>query len=46
MALRISLMTGLTRQLGNSPFFAGTYLDDTGAGDDEDFAHLMLALNY
>jgi hypothetical protein len=32
--------------LGYSHFFAGSYLDDTGAGDDADFAYLMLTLNY
>lgn len=32
--------------LGYSHFFAGAYLDDTGAGDDADFAYLMLTLNY
>lgn len=31
---------------GYSHFFAGSYLDDTGAGDDADFAYLMLTLNY
>lgn len=32
--------------VGYSHFFAGSYLDDTGAGDDADFAYLMLTLNY
>lgn len=32
--------------LGYSHFFAGAYLADTGAGDDADFAYLMLTLNY
>lgn len=32
--------------LGYSHFFAGSYLEDTGAGDDADFAYLMLTLNY
>ncbi|MDZ4287044.1 MAG: alginate export family protein [Prosthecobacter sp.] len=32
--------------LGYSHFFAGAYLDDTGASDDADFAYLMVTLNY
>ena len=32
--------------LGYSHFFAGQYLEDTGGGDDADFAYLMLTLNY
>lgn len=32
--------------VGYSHFFAGQYLDDTGRGDDADFAYLMLTLNY
>lgn len=32
--------------VGYSHFFAGSYLDDTGGGDDADFAYLMLTLNY
>lgn len=32
--------------VGYSHFFAGAYLNDTGAGDDADFAYLMLTLNY
>ncbi|HYF35799.1 MAG TPA: alginate export family protein, partial [Prosthecobacter sp.] len=31
---------------GYSHFFAGAYLDDTGAGSDADFAYLMVTLNY
>jgi hypothetical protein len=42
--------TKLTKHLdmlvGYSHFFAGSYLDDTGGGDDADFAYLMLTLNY
>lgn len=42
--------TKLTKHLdmliGYSHFFAGAYLEDTGAGDDADFAYLMLTLNY
>ena len=42
--------TKLTKHLdmlvGYSHFFAGSYLNDTGAGDDADFAYLMLTLNY
>jgi len=32
--------------LGYSRFFAGSYLADTGASSDADFAYLMLTLNY
>jgi hypothetical protein len=32
--------------VGYSHFFAGSYLVDTGRGDDADFAYLMLTLNY
>jgi hypothetical protein len=32
--------------LGYSHFFAGSYLDDTGAGDDADFAYFMVTLSY
>jgi hypothetical protein len=32
--------------LGYSHFFAGSYLDDTGAGDDADFAYFMVTLAY
>ncbi len=31
---------------GYSHFFAGDYLDDTGAGDDEDFFYLMSGLKF
>ncbi len=45
-----TINTKLTKHLdmlvGYSHFFAGSYLDDTGAGDDADFAYLMLTLNY
>ena len=40
--------TKLTKHLdmlvGYSHFFAGAYLDESGAGDDADFAYLMLTL--
>jgi hypothetical protein len=32
--------------LGYSHFFAGAYLEDTGASSDADFAYLMVTLNY
>ncbi len=48
--LDFTLNAKLTRHLdmlmGYSHFFAGSYLDDSGAGDDADFAYLMLTLNY
>jgi hypothetical protein len=33
-------------QAGYSHFFGGDYLRDTGAGDDADFAYLMVTLSY
>jgi hypothetical protein len=33
-------------QAGYSRFFAGDYLDDTGAGDDAEFAYLMVTLTF
>lgn len=33
-------------QAGYSHFFAGKYLDDTGAGSDADFAYLMTTLKF
>jgi hypothetical protein len=33
-------------QAGYSHFFAGDYLDDTGAADDADFAYVMITLTY
>jgi hypothetical protein len=46
----LTVNTKLTRHLemlcGYSHFFAGDYLADTGAGDDANFAYLMLTLNF
>jgi len=36
----------LAVQAGYSHFFAGDYLDDTGAADDADFAYVMITLTY
>ncbi len=44
--INAKLTQHLDMLLGYSHFFAGSYLDDTGAGDDADFAYLMLTLNY
>lgn len=48
--LDFTVSSKLTKHLdvliGYSHFFAGRYLDDTGAGDDADFAYLMVTLNY
>lgn len=48
--LDFTIHTKLTQHLdmliGYSRFFAGQYLDDTGAGDDAHFGYLMLTLNY
>ena len=35
-----------TLTAGYSHFFAGEYLDDTGAGDDADFAYVMTGLKF
>ena len=32
--------------LGYSHFFAGSYLDDTGASDDADFGYLQVAITF
>lgn len=45
-AVNTKLTQHLDMLIGYSHFFAGSYLDDTGAGDDADFAYLMLTLNY
>ncbi len=46
----LTVNTKLTQHLemlcGYSHFFAGDYLSDTGAGDDANFAYLMLTLNF
>jgi len=44
--INAKLSKHLDMLLGYSHFFAGTYLSDTGAGDDANFAYLMLTLNY
>jgi len=44
--INAKLSKHLDMLLGYSHFIAGSYLDDTGGGDDADFAYLMLTLNY
>lgn len=44
--IQAKLTKHLDMLVGYSHFFAGQYLDDTGAGDDAEFAYLMLTLNY
>lgn len=46
LTINAKLNKHLDMLVGYSHFFAGSYLDDTGAGDDADFAYLMLTLNY
>ncbi|MCW0220279.1 MAG: alginate export family protein [Prosthecobacter sp.] len=44
--INTKLTAHLDMLIGYSRFFAGQYLDDTGAGDDAHFGYLMLTLNY
>ncbi len=46
LTLQAKLTQHLDLLLGYSHFVAGSYLEDTGHGDDADFAYLMLTLNY
>ncbi len=46
LTLSAKLTPQLDMLLGCSRFFAGSYLEDTGAGDDAHFAYLMLTLNH
>ncbi len=46
LTVQAKLTQHLDLLLGYSHFVAGSYLEDTGRGDDADFAYLMLTLNY
>ena len=46
LTLTYKVNKNLSFMAGYSHFFAGGYLDDTGAGDDADFAYVQAQLDF